>query len=157
MLSDSEEDVHLTPPKKIIKNPTKHRAQKFRSEGLRVENLKKWLVPVDEDPLKAKCKLCNFTMVAELSKIKAHGNGKKHKQIEACKKIKQKSIKTFTTNKTPTKLDIDVKMAEIKLTAFMTEHNIAFLATDHLTDVLKSCFKDSEIAKNISLKRTKTN
>ncbi|KAL5241694.1 hypothetical protein ACI65C_009104 [Semiaphis heraclei] len=42
MLSDSEEDVHLTPPKKIIKNPTKHRAQKFRSEWLRVENLKKW-------------------------------------------------------------------------------------------------------------------
>jgi len=47
-------------------------------------------------------------------------------------------------------------MAEIKLTAFLTEHNIAFLATDRLTDVLKSCFKDSEIAKNISLKRTKT-
>ncbi|KAL5246128.1 hypothetical protein ACI65C_013536 [Semiaphis heraclei] len=136
--SDSEEDVHLTPPKKIIKNPTKHRAQKFRSEWLRVENLKKRLVPVDDDPLKAKCKLCNFTMVAELSNIKAHGNGKKHKQIEACKEIKQKSIKTFTTNKTPTKLDIDVKIAEIKLTAFLAEHNIAFLATDHLTD----CFKD---------------
>lgn len=80
----------------------------------------------------------------------------KNKEIEACKEIKQKSIKTFTTNKTPTKLDIDVKIAEIKLTTFLTEHNIAFLATDHLTDVLKSCFKDSEIAKNISLKRTKT-
>lgn len=156
MLNDNEEDNHLTPPKKIMKNPTKHRAQKFRSEWLRVENLKKWLVPVDNDPFKAKCKLCNFTMVAELSNIKTHGNGKKHKEIEACTEIKQKSIKTFTTNKTPTKLDIDVKMAEIKLTAFLTEHNIAFLATDHLTDVLKSCFKDSEIAKNISLKRTKT-
>lgn len=39
----------------------------------------------------------------------------------------------------------------------MSEHNITFLATDyHQTDVLKSCFKDSEITKNISLNRTKT-
>lgn len=79
MLNDNEEDIHLTPPKKIMKNPTKHRAQKFRSEWLRVENLKKWLVPVANDPFKAKCKLCSFTMVAELSNIKTHGNGKKQR------------------------------------------------------------------------------
>jgi len=75
-------------------------------------------------------------MVAELSNIKANGNGKKHKEIEACKEIRQKSIKTFTTNKTPTKLDIDVQNGRNKNNCFFTEHNIVFLATMFLKVVI---------------------
>lgn len=38
----------------------------------------------------------------------------------------------------------------------MAEHNISFLAMDHLSSLLKDIFIDPDIAKNISLKRTKT-
>lgn len=38
----------------------------------------------------------------------------------------------------------------------MAEHNISFLATDHLTEMLKVCFPDSNIAKNLAMKRTKS-
>jgi len=72
-------------------------------------------------------------MVVELTKIKAHDKGNIYKEIVECKEVKQKSITSFTTNKTPTKLDVNVKTAEIKLTAFLAEHNIVFLATDHLS------------------------
>lgn len=144
-------DDPQTPPKKIKQ---KHRAQHFRSEWCKNKEFTDWLVPVKEDPLKAKCKICDVTMVAELSNIKNHSKGFKHKR-NVISKIKQKPITNFTTNKTETKFDVDVKIAEIKLTAFLAEHNVAFLASDHFTDLLKSCFKDSAIAQNINLKRTK--
>lgn len=38
----------------------------------------------------------------------------------------------------------------------MAEHNIAYLANDHLSALLKSVFPDSKIAQQIQLKRTKT-
>ncbi|XP_026819122.1 tektin-1-like [Rhopalosiphum maidis] len=46
--------------------------------------------------------------------------------------------------------------AEIKIATFISEHNIAFLAADHLPGLLQECFPDLEIAKGISIKRTKT-
>lgn len=50
---------------------------------------------------------------------------------------------------------MQIKVAEIKLCGFFSEHKISFLAVDHLRQLLKECFVDSEIAKNINLKRTK--
>ncbi|KAL4132488.1 hypothetical protein QTP88_009627 [Uroleucon formosanum] len=49
-----------------------------------------------------------------------------------------------------------IKNAEIKITAFLAEHNISFNTMDHFSDLIKTCFPDSKIAKNIHLKRTKT-
>lgn len=49
-----------------------------------------------------------------------------------------------------------VKSAEIKLVAFIAEHNIPFLAIDHLSELIKNLDPDSEVLKNIQLKRTKT-
>ncbi|KAF0688135.1 Uncharacterized protein FWK35_00037515, partial [Aphis craccivora] len=157
-MCSEEEDINLTPPRLPVKKTIKHRAQKFRSEWLLVDELKKWLCPVNDDPFKAKCKICNCTMVAELTNIKSHGKGSSHRKILACKEFKKKPCKTiesFITTKTDSKFDVQVKSAEIKLTAFINEHNIAFLAADHLVDVLKSCFPDSNIAKNLKMKRTK--
>lgn len=49
-----------------------------------------------------------------------------------------------------------VKSSKIKIAAFIAEHNISFLTMDHFSDLLKTCFPDSDIAQNINLKRTKT-
>lgn len=46
--------------------------------------------------------------------------------------------------------------AELKMAAFIAEHNVAFLATDHLVPLQKSMFPDSEIAKSVKCSRTKT-
>jgi len=47
-----------------------HRAQQFRNEWLNISVLKSWLLPVETDLFKAKCKVCNIIMVGELTNIK---------------------------------------------------------------------------------------
>eukprot|EP00102_Acyrthosiphon_pisum_P012777 XP_008182066.1 PREDICTED: uncharacterized protein LOC100575879 [Acyrthosiphon pisum] len=70
---------------------------------------------------------------------------------------KQPPVSLFTTE-----TDSDIKkkqlvsIAEIKLAAYFAEHNVPFLGADHLSELLTEVFPDSEIAKNINVKRTKT-
>lgn len=52
-------------------------------------------------------------------------------------------------------LEKQIKNAELKLTGFLTEHNISFRCADHLTEILSQCFPDSKIAMGIKLHRTK--
>jgi len=65
------------------------------------------------------------------------------------------TTEAFDSAKGQTNKSDAVKSAEIKLTALMMEHNISFRTADHLCHVLKDCFPDSEIAKNLKMKRTK--
>lgn len=53
------------------------------------------------------------------------------------------------------KYETDVKRAEIKLSAFFANHNIAFQVVDMLTPVLKDIFPDSKIAQGIQFHRKK--
>lgn len=61
----------------------------------------------------------------------------------------------FTAMAKPDPLSDQVKLAEIKLSAMLAEHNVAFLLVDHLVPLLKEIFPDSKICKNMKLKRTK--
>ncbi|XP_008178157.1 uncharacterized protein LOC103307704 [Acyrthosiphon pisum] len=134
----------------------KHRTQKFRSEWITDCALRDW-IEQDANELKARCTFCNVSMVAELTVIKNHGKGKKHTSILSSAS-KQKSMMCFTS-KTPSvqnKINKSVQQAEIKLAGYIAEHNISFLASDHLTDLLKDIFPVSDIAKSMSMKRTKT-
>ncbi|CAH0563164.1 unnamed protein product [Brassicogethes aeneus] len=68
----------------------------------------------------------------------------------------QKTIQeTLNLNKEQHVLDLKVKDLEIGLTSFLTEHNIPFLAIDHLTRLLKSKVTDSKIIQGLHLSRTK--
>lgn len=91
-------------------------------------------------------------MTSELTVIKNHSQGKKHKQNIG--NTRNTIKESFLTNES-TLLDDNVKSAEIKLCTFLVEHNIAFNATEHLDGLLKSIFPDSQICQNIKLKRTK--
>ncbi|CAH1736808.1 unnamed protein product [Aphis gossypii] len=155
-MSDFEDDpLHIGgPPRKLRK--IQHRAQKFRKEWCSLPDFKDWLIPDENDIFKAKCSLCKSSMVAELSNIKNHGKGIKHKQIVTAGTVKQTSISNFLQTDKKLKLKTQIQRAEIKIAAFISEHNIAFLAADHLPGLLQECFPDSEIAKGISTKRTKT-
>jgi len=123
---------------------------------MKMECFKKWLNPVKNDVIKAYCSFCKVHMISELSTIKKHANTSKHKGNF----ISMTGSKSITSSfpkidETAIRKNNAVKVAEIKLCDFLSEHKISFLAVDHLSQLLKECFVDSEIAKNINLKRTK--
>ncbi|CAH1958537.1 unnamed protein product [Acanthoscelides obtectus] len=49
-----------------------------------------------------------------------------------------------------------VSEAEIKLSSFFAHHKVAFEVVDHLISILKDSFPDSNILKDVKLRRTKT-
>lgn len=86
------DNSHYVCTLKTKKKKQTHRAQKFRSEWLNIAELNFWLLPVKTDPYKAKCKVCNITIVGELTNIKIHEKGKKH--LQNCEQL-NKPISTF--------------------------------------------------------------
>lgn len=65
------------------------------------------------------------------------------------------SINDFVKKATDNPHENAVKKAEIKLSLYFAEHNVAFSAMDHLIDLLKEIIVDSKIVKDMKLKRTK--
>lgn len=72
--------------------------------------MKNWLMP-DKDPFKAACKQCRTTMVAELTNLKSHTKGIKHKQMEAAGTIKQSPISSFIQTDANTQLKSNIQRA----------------------------------------------
>lgn len=126
--------------------------KRFQAAWLEEEKYKNWLQPVPEDQNKAFCKACCSSFICGKTEINKHSNGVKHKEnlksIENTPNIKSIfQINSSEVNK--------VKTAEIKISAFFSEHNIAFQTIDHLIPVLKNVLPDSKILENLTLGRTK--
>ncbi|XP_060848333.1 uncharacterized protein LOC132927758 [Rhopalosiphum padi] len=154
-MSDFEDNpVNIGGPD-VIKKRKLHRQQKFRQEWCSLPELKNWLMP-DKDPFKAACKQCKTIMVAELTNLKSHAKSIKHRQMETAGTISQRPMTSFKRTNTNTQLKSNIQQAEIKLSAFIAEHNIPLCAADHLPDLLKKCFPDSKILQGINMKLTKT-
>lgn len=67
----------------------------------------------------------------------------------------QQTITNFAKISVPDPHKNKVKKAEIQLTVFFAEHNIAIQAIDHLVALLKNIAPDSKIIQDMNLKRTK--
>lgn len=98
------------------------------------------------------CKVCRSNITAHKSCITRHGESAKHKfnleQVNENKKISQMYQRT-------TPLEENLKIAEIKLCGILATNNLPFLLMDTLCPLLSNIFPDSQIAKNLSVKRTK--
>lgn len=106
---------------------------------------------------RARCVVCEKEFVAEKIVIKNHSIGVKHKQklSEKASANTRRVTDFLQSSSTSETFKNDVKTTEIKLAGFFAEHNIAFLAADHLTKLLKSCLHDSKIMQEVSFGRTK--
>ncbi|KAE8739206.1 hypothetical protein FOCC_FOCC015297, partial [Frankliniella occidentalis] len=116
-----------------------------------------WLAAVPNDPTRAACKACNSTFGCGLSEVEKHAGGLKHKaNVKAIKGVPSIASQFSAQAQTASaKHKADVKSAEIHLAAFFAEHNVAISVVDHLVPVMQKAFKDSKIAKDITLGRTK--
>jgi len=133
-----------------------HKKQKFRDEWLTNNEYRNWLLPVHNNKLLAKCKLCITEITAELSVIKKHSLTKKHLNSVNSIGRQQNSISTFINNTDQFKLAEQTKKAEILLSSFISEHNLPFNISDHLVKTCKAAYPDSKICSNVSLARTKS-
>lgn len=65
------------------------------------------------------------------------------------------AVESFINSAPVEKHDEQVLKADIKFSAFLSEHNIAFNVADHIQGLMKSMFPDSKICKKMKIKRTK--
>jgi len=126
----------------------------FIDKWLQNPKFANWLRPDQNSKTSATCITCNVNIASELVSLNRHLTSKKHILSSNSVAKTPSVIESFSPKFTP--LIQKVKSAEIKLVAFIAEHNIPFLAMDHLSELIKNLDPDSEVLKNIQLKRTKT-
>ena len=130
-------------------------ASKSRKQTFRQEYTTRWPCNVrsKKDVFTARCELCNSDFHIShggANDIQAHLNRKKHVSLASSAASCQDLGQFFK------KIDYSTIRAETLMANFLVEHNIAFAAADHLSDLFKTMFPDSSIAKNFASKRTKT-
>lgn len=124
------------------------RVKKFNNCWLKMKEFEGWLEKISEtteNEDSAFCNICEIGLIAHKSTLMKHKVSKRHKKNE--EKIGHGN-QTITTD--------EVKRAELKICAFVAEHNLSLKVTDCLVPLCKNIFPDSDIAAKISSKRTKT-
>ena len=162
------DDPSLTPKKRRLQRGTevpkeekpRHRIQKYRKVWETESLFSGWLFPVANDDTKARCSYCLTVMTAEKSVLKLHAQSKGHikKFVPHVDKNsrKQPSVNDLLKQNAETNsVKSKAKDAEIKISGFFADRNIAFNAADPLMGVLKSSFPDSNILKEVTLNRKK--
>ncbi|XP_050530204.1 uncharacterized protein LOC126899370 [Daktulosphaira vitifoliae] len=159
---DSDNDCGPSTPKKkrALRNELSKEEKKrvhiklFRKEWLEIKDYKFWLQEISNDKTKCKCVACNVVLVSGKSELAKHSEGKKH--LSNIKSLRgSQNLKVLTKNIKYEDKNKDIKSAEIKLSAYFANHNIAFQAVDILTPVLQDIFKDSKVAQSLTLHRKK--
>lgn len=98
------------------------------------------------------CNVCGSFLSPHLTEIKRHGLSKKH--LQSIKQVAQQpSVSTVFKMSSLTE---KTRIGELKMTALLAKKNLPFSLMDTLTPLLSSVFTDSQIAKNMTLKRTKS-
>lgn len=112
---------------------------------------------MNSNPYNAFCECCNTSLVAEISTIKRHAEGIKHKykmkNLPCSSGMVQPKLRNFFVQ--DNQFEDQVKELEISLCGFIAEHNIPYRAVDHLSKLLKNKIPDSKLVKYINLGRTK--
>lgn len=130
------------------------RIQKFRKVWCTYPNLRDWLVPVSTQPTKAKCKLCNLIIRAELHILVRHGRSEHHILNRQSSASRSTSIENFIQLQ-PMSVDERVLEAEIRLVGHLICHNNSLRNINHLAAVTKNIFHQDPISEKIQVKRTK--
>lgn len=123
---ESVQQVHLAEKKKLYKH-------KFQDKWLQMYPWLKF------DKNKLLCNSCNKSLRCKIYDIRRH-------EETAASVLKTDAV---------LKKHQEVKKAQLKICAFLHEHNLPFLLADHLPKFIKSICPDSDIAKNINCSRTK--
>lgn len=100
------------------------------------------------------CKVCLLKITGGKFHLRRHEKTSSHlDKYKASTSTAQVDLTHFILN--ANKMPNLIKRAELKLAAYITLHNLPFLIMDSLPSLQKNIFEDSEICKNIHIKRKK--
>lgn len=149
-IPSSGEETDVTKKRRVSKTY----AQKYNANWEKDPAFKGWLQSSRKGPTFANCKACCKDFVCGKSEILKHSRGQFH--LRAVKsKLKQPALTELPALQRDISLENKIKAAEIRIAAFAVEHNVAFNVLDHLSEVIRCSFTDSEIARKYTNGRTK--
>lgn len=126
----------------------KRRIREFQHAWLDESIFKGWLAPHPAEN-KALCTACNKTIRCCKTDLVKHSQTVRHiEKVNSCN-YEAISFKDNLSHKD------QVKRAEIKLSTFFAEHNVAFQVVDHLVPLLKDICIKPEVVQDLSLARHK--
>lgn len=125
---------------------TKKYETKFRSEW-KAKFI--WLQEQPNLPQGKLCKFCNDPIAGGLTHIERHAERKAHKAAESAAH-ETPDVTTYVDKLfKESSSAVVAKRLEVRLSAFVAEHNLSFAIMDHLSALLKSTITDSEIVKKL--------
>lgn len=138
--------------KETVINKKNKPINKFSDGWLKIPAFQGWLQKSEEKKRNTElafCKVCSCNLMAHKGDLMKHCISQKHKKNAA------KIVSTTEMDIQNRSVD-DTKRAEVKLCAFIAEHNLPFQVSECLMPLCKNIFYDSDIATNVCSKRTKT-
>lgn len=145
--SDSSDEG--TPKKK------KKYEHKFQEKWVHDSRFSSWVGKSNYSENKAFCRLCNCELAGSVTQLERHSKTEKHmKNLNS--RDKSKKVTSFFQPSVSSKFEKEVAAAELKLCAFVAEHNLPVAIMDHLPGLIANAAPDSKIASAVKCARTKT-
>ncbi|KAK9877177.1 hypothetical protein WA026_016925 [Henosepilachna vigintioctopunctata] len=137
----------------LRKKRKKHRG--FNEEWLTNISFENWISKKEQKcgTITAYCKVCNCKVVNHKPALVKHMNTMKH--VLNLESISQTTPFQQILKSNPEDPELK-KKTELKISAFLAQHNLSFSLMDDLILFLKDTFTDSNTIKSINLGRTKT-
>lgn len=126
--------------------------QKYRKSWEQNPEFSAWLTSGKKGNMYFHCKVCGDEYLGGISAVRKHSGSEKHKKKSQAVSNIPPVDKIFVHHNS---LEFKKKEAEIRLAMFITEHNISLRTSDHLVQMFKSIFPESEVVKTMSCNRTK--
>jgi len=136
MDSDSSDDSD-TPSKRSKFGQKKSYAHTFCNDWLTKKEFRTWLTPSKHGEHYYHCKLCGDDNKGGISAVKKHMSSQKHLRVaKAAQNVRPINEMNSAFAKAAV-IEEKVKVAELKICMFISEHNISFNTTDHLVQLIK--------------------
>ena len=149
--STSESEHTETPPAKrkcLVYN------QKYLKKWESDPKFSGWISKSDKGPMYYFCKACGKDGKAGKSELEKHAMGMKHiSNVEA--RQKTVSVLSMPAFSGKSRQEKQVKESEIRLAAYISEHNAPFTSMEHLVPLIQAVCPDSEIAKKLKIQSIK--
>ncbi|XP_063635151.1 uncharacterized protein LOC134805883 [Cydia splendana] len=152
--SDDDDDDDGPPPAKKTKSKDTKGSKEFNDKWLTNVLYRNWLVKKtfpNESSACAYCKVCDERFINHKGSLDKHMKSGKHAT----------NMRTVASHKPIDKIiipnteDDAIKRAEVKICAFVAEHNLPISLVDDLVPFMANIYPDSTIAQKVTLGRTK--